>query len=138
MFFQTSKGKESTALCYYNKAGPAGWCGTCYDGDLQPGEEGYCDYYNGKWISFVLRITLKILKIVWLIKIKWILTYCKTGNTELDTPEELSKPSTTDHWGWCANWCGAGQEPAKTLKVRTFWWDNIKKIVYFTWVIHRC
>ena len=53
LFFQTSKGKESTALCYYNKAGPAGWCGTCYDGDLQPGEEGYCDYYNGKWISLV-------------------------------------------------------------------------------------
>ena len=42
------QGKEKSALCYFNQAGSAGWCGTCYEGDLRPGQEGYCDYYNGK------------------------------------------------------------------------------------------
>ena len=23
-----------------------GWCGTCYPGELNPGEEGYCDKYD--------------------------------------------------------------------------------------------
>ena len=39
------------------------------------------------------------------------------GNSELDSTEELSKPTSSKNWGWCADWCGAGQTPAKTLKV---------------------
>ena len=36
-------------MCYFNEAGSGpGWCGTCYEGNLRPGQEGYCDYYNGK------------------------------------------------------------------------------------------
>ena len=42
------------------------------------------------------------------------------GDTELDTSKELSRPTTTENWGWCADWCGASQEPAKTLKVRSY------------------
>ena len=35
-------------MCYFNEAGSGpGWCGTCYEGDLRPGQEGYCDYYHG-------------------------------------------------------------------------------------------
>ena len=34
--------------CYFNEAGSGpGWCGTCYEGNLRPGQEGYCDYYHG-------------------------------------------------------------------------------------------
>jgi hypothetical protein len=28
------------------KASDNGWCGTCYHGELDPGQEGYCDKYN--------------------------------------------------------------------------------------------
>ena len=41
------QGKLVTKLCYSTDPGPYGWCGTCYEGDLRPGEEGYCDYYHG-------------------------------------------------------------------------------------------
>lgn len=35
-------------MCYFNEAGSGpGWCGTCYEGHLRPGQEGYCDYYHG-------------------------------------------------------------------------------------------
>ena len=54
------KGKEASKLCYFNEAGPAGWCGTCLHGDLKPGEEGYCDYYNGKIIYLVNDCTVHI------------------------------------------------------------------------------
>ena len=39
------------------------------------------------------------------------------GNTELDTLQEQGKPTTSNNWGWCADWCGGGQSPARTLKV---------------------
>ena len=42
------KRKEETRKCYFNEPGRGGWCGTCYEGDLKPGEAGYCDYYNGR------------------------------------------------------------------------------------------
>lgn len=48
-------------MCYFNNAGPAGWCGTCYHGDLNPGEEGYCDYYNGKIMYLVNTFIIYIL-----------------------------------------------------------------------------
>ena len=31
-----------------SKPGQDGWCGTCYPGDLNPGDEGFCDKYGGK------------------------------------------------------------------------------------------
>jgi hypothetical protein len=33
--------------CYATDPGKYGWCGTCYNGELQPGDEGYCDKYQG-------------------------------------------------------------------------------------------
>ena len=35
-------------MCYSTDPGPYGWCGTCYDGELKPGAEGYCHTYQGK------------------------------------------------------------------------------------------
>ena len=29
-----------------SKSSENGWCGTCYQGDLNPGQEGYCDKYK--------------------------------------------------------------------------------------------
>ena len=31
--------------CYSGEPSKHGWCGTCYNGDVQPGQEGYCDKY---------------------------------------------------------------------------------------------
>ena len=47
-YFYLIQGKADTKTCYWNEAGRNGWCGTCYEGELNPGQEGYCDYYNGK------------------------------------------------------------------------------------------
>ena len=55
------QGKEESALCYFNQAGSAGWCGTCYEGDLSPGQEGYCDYYNGKIMCLMNTFIIYIL-----------------------------------------------------------------------------
>ena len=35
----------------------------------------------------------------------------------MDTLQEQGKPTTSNNWGWCADWCGGGQSPARTLKV---------------------
>ena len=45
--FMVKQGKQRSKLCYSMDPGPNGWCGTCYEGDKKPGEEGYCDYYHG-------------------------------------------------------------------------------------------
>ena len=40
--------RPEKTMCYFNEAGSGpGWCGTCYEGNLRPGQEGYCDYYHG-------------------------------------------------------------------------------------------
>ena len=43
----TLKNRRMQKMCYSPDPGTYGWCGTCYDGELTPGEEGYCDYYTG-------------------------------------------------------------------------------------------
>ena len=41
------KNRRMQKMCYSPDPGTYGWCGTCYNGELSPGEEGYCDYYTG-------------------------------------------------------------------------------------------
>ena len=38
--------KPSKTTCYSTMGSIHGWCGTCYPGELNPGEEGYCDKYD--------------------------------------------------------------------------------------------
>ena len=38
--------KPAYTTCYSTKASYHGWCGTCYAGDVEPGQEGYCDKYK--------------------------------------------------------------------------------------------
>ena len=33
-------------MCYSTNPGRYGWCGTCYEGNKNVGEEGYCDYFH--------------------------------------------------------------------------------------------
>ena len=43
--------------CYSSESSEYGWCGTCYNGELQPGQEGYCDkYMSGEIVIFKLTI----------------------------------------------------------------------------------
>ncbi len=42
--------RARVTTCYPQAAGGVdahGWCGTCYPGELNPGQEGYCDRYHG-------------------------------------------------------------------------------------------
>ena len=43
--------RARVTTCYpQENGGPGdshGWCGTCYPGELSPGQEGYCDKYHG-------------------------------------------------------------------------------------------
>ena len=38
--------KARVTTCYPLLAYESGWCGTCYEGELKPGEEGFCDKYH--------------------------------------------------------------------------------------------
>jgi len=46
--FKDKQGKLRAKLCYSTYPGRNGWCGTCYEGNLKPGHEGYCDYYHSQ------------------------------------------------------------------------------------------
>ena len=48
----TLKNRRIRKMCYSPEPGPYGWCGTCYNGELTPGKEGYCDYFTGIKISY--------------------------------------------------------------------------------------
>lgn len=39
--------RARVTTCYSDQPTEHGWCGTCYNGELDPGEEGYCDRYHG-------------------------------------------------------------------------------------------
>ena len=63
LFKLALKGQRDSKTCYDNQPGPSGWCGTCYEGNLEPGEEGYCDYYNSRYQQIKMYLTGLIMQL---------------------------------------------------------------------------
>ena len=47
--------KVAQVQCYRPDPGRRGWCGTCYQGNVQPGQEGYCDLYGPQTLTKLQR-----------------------------------------------------------------------------------
>ena len=45
-FWDPKDGTARYTTCYSTMGSTQGWCGTCYPGELEPGQEGYCDKYE--------------------------------------------------------------------------------------------
>ena len=47
IYYWNSKTEQpASKSCFATQAFEHGWCGTCYPGELEPGQEGYCDKYK--------------------------------------------------------------------------------------------
>ena len=80
-FWDPNRSQARFTTCYSTMGSTNGWCGTCYPGELKPGQEGYCDLYGkGREIDDIVEAAKPTLDSRW----GWCNRWCKNGTVKVN------------------------------------------------------
>ena len=80
-FWDPKISKPRFTTCYSTMGSTHGWCGTCYPGELEPGQEGYCDKYEeGSEIDNRVEAARPTLDSRW----GWCNKWCEEGTVKVN------------------------------------------------------
>ena len=115
-FWDPKIGKPRFTTCYSTMGSAHGWCGTCYPGELEPGQEGYCDKYEeGSEIDNRVEAARPTLDSRW----GWCNKWCEEGTQKVNREmhvlsvvafktlsQVVSRNASPRDWTKCLRTCG--------------------------------